>query len=79
VATLPLINDATTEARSRSYNAAITAVAQRHQAAGENVAVVDVHAVIGPTDKTDNLHPNDAGYDKIANLWLAAILSSLPR
>jgi lysophospholipase L1-like esterase len=75
---LPLINNATTEARARSYNAAITAVAQRHQAAGENVSVVDVHAVIGAADKFDNLHPNDAGYDKIAHVWLDAILPTLP-
>jgi lysophospholipase L1-like esterase len=73
IATLPLINNATTEARSRTYNADISAVARRHQAAGENVAIVDVHAVITPADKTDNLHPNDAGYDKIAAAWYAAI------
>jgi lysophospholipase L1-like esterase len=74
VATLPLINDPVTEARARVCNVTIAAVAQRHRAAGENVRVADVHAVIGPADKLDDLHPNDAGYDKIAKVWLGAIL-----
>jgi lysophospholipase L1-like esterase len=73
VATLPLINDPNTEARSVVFNSTISAVVAQHRAAGENVAIVDVHAVITSADKTDNLHPNDAGYDKIAAAWYAAI------
>jgi lysophospholipase L1-like esterase len=72
VSTLPLINTPAEEVKAQAFNAAIMAVAKKHQAAGENVSTVDVHAVITAADKYDNLHPNDAGYDKIANVWYAA-------
>jgi lysophospholipase L1-like esterase len=78
VASLPLINNATTEARSIKYNAALEAVVEQQAAAGQKVSFVDVHAVVTPADKTDNLHPNDAGYDKIGQVWLAEILKRIP-
>ena len=73
VATLPRINDAAEEALAVQYNASITAIAQRREAAGEPIHSVDVHAVVGAADKADNLHPNDAGYDKIAKLWMTSV------
>jgi lysophospholipase L1-like esterase len=73
VATIPRINNEATEQRAVAFNNAIVATAKKHEAAGEPVWSVDVHAVVTPADKSDNLHPNDAGYDKIAAAWLGAL------
>lgn len=75
ISTIPRINDATQEKRAVSFNTTIVNVAKKHAADGENVATIDAHAVVGPGDKADNLHPNDAGYEKIAPLWRDAILA----
>lgn len=45
------------------------AVVQRHRAAGEPVTFVDASALLGSGDLYDGLHPDAAGYRKIAALW----------
>jgi lysophospholipase L1-like esterase len=75
LARLPPIADATEDARVVTYNDGIAAVAERHKAAGENVAVVDMHPVVAATDMFDKLHPKDSGYAKMAPVWLDAILA----
>lgn len=75
LSTIPRINDANQEKLAVTFNTTIMAVAKKHADAGENVTTIDAHAVVGTKDKADNLHPNDAGYAKIAPLWRDAILA----
>ncbi len=74
VAQLPPNKDSAADARVVTYNAALAALVNRHKAAGENVSVVDMHAILGPDDFFDRLSPNDAGYAKMARVWVNAIL-----
>jgi lysophospholipase L1-like esterase len=66
------------------YNDAIAGVVQTRAANGKHVVMVDMYAAL--TAKTnyrtdlmsDFLHPNDAGYVVMGDVWYAAIQSYLP-
>jgi len=68
----------------QTYNNAITGLVQSRAANGKHIAAVDMYAAFtAHTDyKTalmnDFLHPNDAGYVVMADVWFAAIQSYLP-
>ncbi len=74
VAQLPTIDDPTTDPRVVKFNAALPLVVARHQAAGEHVSIVDMHSILDGSDFFDRLSPNDAGYAKMARVWLDAIV-----
>jgi autotransporter-associated beta strand protein len=44
-----------------------------HQLAGRRVHFLDMHAHLERTDMYDNLHPNNAGYGKMAAAWFPAV------
>ena len=54
----------------------------RIAAKGDDLVMVDMHNGAGfnynATDMIDDLHPNDAGYAKMANLWYASLKNVLP-
>ena len=63
----------------QEYNACVANDVAAAQAAGENVTMVDMYDAINPdTDLANNLHPNDAGYAKMAQVWLNAIEAIAP-
>lgn len=74
VASVPRMTVASEEAENVKYAAKIEELVVKRRIAGENVSYVDVHAALMPEDKFDNLHPNDAGYEKIGALWVDRIL-----
>ncbi len=51
------------------YARLAAAVVARHRSAGEPVTFVDTSTILGPTDVFDGLHPDAAGYRKIAAMW----------
>lgn len=55
------------------YNAAMAAIVSTRQALGDNISLVDMHAGLTLADLSDGLHPNAAGYEKMANTWADAI------
>jgi lysophospholipase L1-like esterase len=55
-----------------AYNAAVAAMVSGKQAAGERVALVDMSA-LSTADLFDALHPNDGGYQKMADAWNTGI------
>lgn len=70
---LPSGNSAT-QANIVNYNAAIPGVVAARSDAGHQVFLVDMYSQLDPsTDFTDDLHPNDGGYVKMGNTWVAAI------
>jgi lysophospholipase L1-like esterase len=58
----------------RAYNAAIPGIAASK---GPRVIVVDMQNILEPGDYADGLHPNAAGYDKMARAWEPAIRAAL--
>jgi lysophospholipase L1-like esterase len=63
---------------TRQFNAAIRANVYARAAAGQPVHFVDVYAGLTMADlSADGVHPSEAGYAKIAQLFLDAIRASL--
>ena len=65
-------DNASLEATQMSYNSAIPGLVA---AQGANFHFADMHAVLQPVDLADGVHPNQGGYDKMANAWTAALHS----
>jgi lysophospholipase L1-like esterase len=75
VATLPPSLDGTLQPAVPVYNAQLPLVVNPRRAKGKQVYLCDVFAVLDPNaDLYDGVHPNDAGYAKIAHVWAAALL-----
>jgi acyl-CoA thioesterase-1 len=65
------------EAEVLKYNQSLLKLARERQASGQRVEIVDLHGAIdAATDFHDALHPNPAGYRKLARAWVAAITAS---
>jgi lysophospholipase L1-like esterase len=75
VATIIPIASASAEAAAGTYNAAIPGIVQSKVAAGKHVHLVDMHSALTTADLADGIHPNAAGYDKMAAAWFSALLS----
>lgn len=67
--------DAGTESRINTFNDAIPGVVAQRTNAGHHVMVVDMRSITTEY-LADGLHPNDVGYQKMADLWFAAIKSA---
>jgi lysophospholipase L1-like esterase len=48
-----------------------------HAAAGRDIWLTDLRAAVPLADMPDNLHPNQTGYDKMADAWFAAVTNAL--
>ena len=48
-------------------------------ALGRNISVVNMESQLDySSDMSDSLHPNSSGYQKMANVWYAALQNYLP-
>jgi lysophospholipase L1-like esterase len=63
------------DAKVRAYNAAIPGIVSSRAAAGKRVHLVDMYRALTTADLADGVHPNAAGYDKMAATWFAALRS----
>jgi lysophospholipase L1-like esterase len=75
VSTIIPLASASQEAAARTFNAAVPGIVQSKVNAGQHVHLVDMHAALTTADLTDGIHPNAAGYDKMAATWYAALRS----
>ncbi|KAL8897458.1 MAG: hypothetical protein Q9192_002561 [Flavoplaca navasiana] len=64
--------DAATKSRIQAYNNAIPNAVNRRAISGHKVTVSDFRSIT-VADLKDGLHPNDAGYQKMADIWLKGI------
>lgn len=74
--------DRETELRIRAYNRQVEVMVQSKALAGEKIVFVDMHGCDGPRVDDlveDGTHPNDAGYQKMADIWLGGILLASSR
>lgn len=80
VAQVTLIIDPWGDAGSRAtdFNATIPAMVEGKRRAGKKVAVVSMDAVT-EDDLSDGLHPNDRGYEKMADAWFAGYQNAVKR
>jgi lysophospholipase L1-like esterase len=67
------------DARVATYNAAMPALVASRAAAGKHILLVDMHSAFKKNPNfaadfmRDNLHPKDAGYTVMSDVWYAAI------
>lgn len=61
----------------KSYNSQITAIVQNKSNQGKPVYMVDMYSALTLSDLSDGVHPNAAGYNKMADVWYKAIKSDL--
>ncbi len=76
VAQLIINGDATLESERETFNSQLPAIVQARANAGKHVALVDMSALT-LSDLSGTLHPNDSGYQKMANAWDASIEQAL--
>ena len=55
------------------FNPFIQGRVNAHAAAGRRVYFLDMRSAVPLSDMPDNLHPNQTGYDKMADAWVPAI------
>ncbi|HSS95664.1 MAG TPA: GDSL-type esterase/lipase family protein [Terriglobales bacterium] len=67
---IPRTDDSGLEAIQMAYNSAIPQIVG---AKGPNFHFLDMHSVITAADLIDGQHPNQGGYDKMANAWSSAL------
>jgi lysophospholipase L1-like esterase len=62
---------------AQRLSAFIREIATKYQVQGKDVTLVDVNTALDPAaDLRDNLHPNEGGYQKIADKWLQGLNST---
>jgi hypothetical protein len=74
-----IINRKTYNPDVHAFNEDVAAIAENRIANGDKIIIVDFeNALTYPDDLFDNLHPNNSGYNKMADVWLAALENILP-
>jgi lysophospholipase L1-like esterase len=60
-----------------AYNAEIPGIVQEQAQSGKHVILVDQYTGFPTSELGDGVHPNQAGYTRMADVWYAAIKSYL--
>lgn len=55
------------------YNIGLETVIKNHQDVDKHILGIDMDYAIGPSDFSDDTHPNDVGYEKMARKWYHGI------
>ena len=76
----PRLDNGGANSWNNQYNADLVGLVAQKQAAGDNVALVDMNSNFPASTglSSDGLHPNDLGYAWMASQWTNAILASNP-
>ncbi len=59
--------------KTSQLNNEIQSLYNTRHAAGDAIILVDMENILNDSDYYDNIHPNEMGYGKMADVWLAAI------
>jgi lysophospholipase L1-like esterase len=69
-----IINRQNYSPETTQFNNDVSNMAQNRIAAGDDIIVVDMESALDyTTDMADNIHPNDTGYAKMAEVWYNAL------
>src|SRR5579884_1245843 len=60
-----------------AYNAAIPVLVRWEDARGKHVQYVDMYDAVPVYDLADGIHPDDAGYELMANVWYTSLTKLL--
>ncbi len=74
VASITPLSTELDDAQALEYNAAIPDLVATRVAQGALLTYVDMHAALTLEDLVDGVHPNPAGYAKMADVWTEAVL-----
>jgi lysophospholipase L1-like esterase len=74
---IPLPHSPVLDAELTAYNQAIPSIVQSQVARGRHVQYVDMYDAVSASMIPDGIHPNDQGYNRMANVWLNALLPLL--
>ncbi|RYD22127.1 MAG: tandem-95 repeat protein, partial [Verrucomicrobiaceae bacterium] len=78
VSSLPLRTDnATFESQQVAFNASIPGIVSNQVSLGRSVSYVDMHAAWTASDLDDGVHPTQAGYNKMADVWFPGITNAI--
>jgi lysophospholipase L1-like esterase len=73
-----IINRQIHSPETTQFNIDVNNMAQNRIATGDDIIVVNMESALNyTTDMTDNMHPNDAGYVKMAEVWYKALVVCL--
>jgi lysophospholipase L1-like esterase len=73
VAQIVRSSNAATNSRVLTFNKAIPGIVAARQTLGKHVMVVDMYSQVPSNDFADSLHPNNAGYSVMGDVWYRAI------
>jgi lysophospholipase L1-like esterase len=70
--------DETVDGRVEEVNKQYAALVGDLRGQGRRIAFVDMHGASGPAlaDMSDQTHPNDNGYNKMAKIWYAGLVDA---
>lgn len=74
---IPLPLSAKLNAEVVTYNQAIPGIVQAEIARGKHIQYVDMYHAVAPGLLPDHIHPNDLGYNLMANVWEKALIPLL--
>ncbi|KAK3389196.1 carbohydrate esterase family 3 protein [Podospora didyma] len=76
LSTLIINRNPTADSLALEINRQFVPLAQKLCASGRRLTLVDMRGDLGPMlgDMSDDTHPNDAGYRKMANIWYTGLL-----
>ncbi|HEY4969999.1 MAG TPA: GDSL-type esterase/lipase family protein [Steroidobacteraceae bacterium] len=77
--TPPGTTNSSATAAQMAYNSKIPGIIQAHAARGQHIMGVDMSKMPLSDLTSGSVHPNDAGYAYMANIWYAGIKNLLPR
>jgi len=73
VASIPVLANPAANDRASVFAREVQAIANMRAAQGRQVTYVDMYSVLALEDLADGVHPNAAGYEKMADVWYEAI------
>jgi lysophospholipase L1-like esterase len=81
LSTLLVNGNSNSEANVVTINAGYRELVQEFQSAGKRVVLAEMHDVsgLGVDNLVDGTHPNDAGYQRMGEIWWDAILDAAER
>lgn len=73
VASIPPLSNSASNQKVRTFNAALPDIVAAQASQGKKVKFVDMYSQLRAADLADGVHPNQTGYNKIAQVWDRAI------